>query len=63
MILSSDGAFNNEQTGTGEARISTELSDEMTEERQTSMSWDVMARINKDSQNIDCQLTNRRVTA
>ena len=63
MVLSSDGAFNNQQTGAGETNVRTERHDEMMEQRQTSMSWDVMTRINKYSQDIDRQLTNRSGTA
>jgi len=63
MVLSSDGAFNNQQTGAGETDVRTECHDEMMEQRQTSMSWDVMTRINKYSQDIDRQLTNRSGTA
>jgi len=62
-VLSSDWAFNNEHTGTGEAAVSAKFHGELLKQWQTSMSWDVMSCIDEYSQDVDCQLASRRITA
>jgi len=59
--LHSDGAFNDEHTGTGEADIRAEFHDQLLKQRQTSMSRDVMACVDKHSQDVDGQFANRRI--
>ena len=62
-VLSSHRAFNNKHTGTGKAAVSAKFHDELLKQRQTSMSWNVMSRINEHSQDVDCQLASGCITA
>jgi len=54
LVLSSDGAFNDEQTRDGKAGVSAKCVDETVKERQTAMSRHVMSRVDKHPQHVDC---------
>ena len=58
LVLSSDGAFNDEQTRDGKAGVSAKCVDETVKERQTAMSRHMMSRVDKHPQHVDCQLVN-----